>query len=82
MNNTPRENPDPIPMTWTVSPKQKAWVDGFLSGFNDEEMPPDVADLPVEVVKGFQAGVAMKGAHDAPVGLRLLALLQEQGMLL
>jgi hypothetical protein len=41
--------------------KQKAWVIGFLSGLNAEELPPIIStDLQDAANKGFQAGAAAR----------------------
>ena len=41
--------------------KQKAWVQGFISGLNAEEMPPIIStDLAAAANKGFQAGAAAR----------------------
>ena len=41
--------------------KQKAWVQGFISGLNAEQMPPIIStDLQDAANKGFQAGAAAR----------------------
>lgn len=54
MTKTPRERQ-----------KQKAWVQGFISGLNGEEMPPIIStDLAAAANKGFQAGAAARDIDE------------------
>jgi hypothetical protein len=55
MTTTPRERQ-----------KQKAWVAGFISGLNAEEMPPiRSTDLQDAANKGFQAGAAARDIDES-----------------
>ena len=55
MTTTPRERQ-----------KQKAWVAGFISGLNAEEMPPiRGTDLQDAANKGFQAGAAARDIDES-----------------
>lgn len=46
--------------------KQKAWVQGFISGLNAEEMPPIIStDLAAAANKGFQAGAAARDLDES-----------------
>jgi hypothetical protein len=64
MNNTPRERQ-----------KQKAWVAGFISGLNAEEMPPiRSTDLQDAANKGFQAGAAARDIDESDPGAFIVEL--------
>lgn len=48
--------------------KQKAWVQGFISGLNAEELPPITStDLQDATNKGFQAGAAAREIDENEV---------------
>ncbi len=64
MNNTPRERQ-----------KLKAFVAGFISGLNAEEMPPIMStDLQDAANKGFQAGAASRDIDENDPGAFIVEL--------